>query len=70
MGVWWLLSLSLCPPRVWDGVLSSTELRAVAAAGAERGHSFTAVLDRRSVQPRSILESSLLAIADEIGDEA
>ena len=57
------------PIRVWDNVLSPAQLSSVVAAGESRKHSFTSVFDRNtSPAGRTIIESVLTALLDEMGD--
>ena len=58
------------PVSVFDGVLGPKTLQLICEAGRERGHSYTSVFDRGTElhAGRTIVEATLCALLDEIGD--
>ena len=61
------------PIQVWDGVFGEEALQTLLKAGEQRGHGFTAVFDRgedATLRGRTIIECSLTALLDEIGDRS
>lgn len=51
---------------VWDEVFSTKELETINAAGKIRSHSFTSILDRQTLEPRSFIEEAIVSILDEL----
>ena len=65
------ISLLSTTPRVFDSVFAPAAIRTLVAAGCDRSHSFTTVLDREvSRSGRTVLERALTAVLDELGDES
>ena len=64
-------SLLSTTPRVFDSVFAPAAIRTLVAAGCDRSHSFTTVLDREASRSgRTVLERALTAVLDELGDES
>ena len=70
----WFIHLALngmvAPVRVWDNIFAPHELTKLATGGAARSHSFTSVWDRETAQPRTVIETALCSVLDEIGDDS
>ena len=65
------LVLPPATPRVWDSVFSPAALQTLIAAGCDRTHSFTSVLDRKAWPAgRTAMEVAILSLLDELGDES
>mmetsp|Transcript_21160 Transcript_21160/g.54172 ORF Transcript_21160/g.54172 Transcript_21160/m.54172 type:complete len:408 (+) Transcript_21160:30-1253(+) len=67
-----VLSTPRTPVKVWDGVLASSTLQTVIAAGEQRAHCFTTVFDRGDELDqvgRTAIEATLTSIVGELGDD-